>query len=99
MVFSKSIIDIIKLRTSWRTYSKRLLEEQIKEKLIEILKLRNFKSPFSEIAGNCRFDLIGMPEFDPDEKKKLGTYGMIKGAQEFIVGAVEKSDYDRENYG
>lgn len=99
MVFSKSIIDIIKQRTSWRTYSKRLLEEQLKEKLLEILELRNFKSPFSEIAGKCRFDLIGMPEFDSDEKKKLGTYGMIKGAQEFIVGAVEKSDYDRENYG
>jgi len=102
MVFSKSIFDIIKQRTSWRTYSKRLLEEQLKEKLLETLKLRNFKSPFSEIAGNCRFDLIGMPEFDPDEKKKLGTYGLIKGAQEFIVGAVEKSDYDRydrENYG
>lgn len=99
MVFSKSIFDIIKQRTSWRTYSKRLIEEQAKEKLLEILKLRNFKSPFSEIAGNCRFDLISMTEFDPDEKRKLGTYGLIKGAQEFIVGAVEKSDYDRENYG
>ena len=99
MVFSKSIIDIIKERTSWRTYSDQLLEEEFKEKVIKIFQLKDFKSPFSEFAEKCRFELIGVPEFDPDEKKKIGTYGLIKGAQEFIVGATEKSDYYRENYG
>ena len=89
MVFSKSIIEIIKQRTSWRTYSKRLLEEHLKEKLLEILKLPNFKSPFSEIAGNCRFDLIGMPEFDPDEKPDSEDAGYDSGE-----AGIQKDDDD-----
>lgn len=99
MQFTKSIVNLIKERTSWRTYSKRLLEGSIKDKIIQILELKEFKSPFSENAGNCRFELISVPEFDPHERKKIGTYGIIKGAQEFIVGATEKSEYYREDYG
>jgi len=99
MVFSKSIIDIIKKRTSWRTYSNQLLEDDTKKKINDILTYKDVTSPFSELAGKTRFELIGVPEFAPDEKKKLGTYGLIKGAQEFIVGAIEKSDYYKENYG
>ena len=99
MQFTKSIIDIIKERTSWRTYSKRSLEDIAKDQIRQILRLKDFNSPFSECATKCRFELISVPEFDPEEKKKIGTYGIIKGAQEFIVGATEKTDYYRENYG
>jgi len=99
MQFSKSIIEIIKERTSWRTYSQRLLEEDSKEKIKKILQLDDFESPFNRNAGKCRFELVSVPEFDPDEKKKIGTYGIIKGAQEFIVGSTENSSYDRENFG
>ena len=99
MTFSKSIIEIIKQRSSWRTYVNQLLEDDTKKKINQILTFKDFKSPFSELAGKTRFELIGVPEFAPDEKKNLGTYGLIKGAQEFIVGAIEKSDYYKENYG
>ncbi|MFX0074740.1 MAG: nitroreductase family protein [Candidatus Hermodarchaeota archaeon] len=99
MQFTKSIVDIIKERTSWRTYSKRLLEDATKDNIIQILQLKEVKSPFTENAGRCRFELISVPEFDPDERKKIGTYGIIKGAQEFVVGATEKSEYYREDYG
>jgi len=99
MQFSKSIIEIIKERTSWRTYSNQLLEDDKKKKINQILTSKDIISPFSEFAGKSRFELIGVPEFAPDEKKKLGTYGLIKGAQEFIVGAIEKSDFYKENYG
>ena len=99
MIFSKSIIAIIKERTSWRTYSNQLLEDDTKKKMNQILTFKDIKSPFSELAGKTRFELIAVPEFAPDERKKLGTYGLIKGAQEFIVGAIEKSDYYKENYG
>lgn len=99
MTFSKPIIDIIKQRSSWRTYADLLLEDDMKKKVNQILTLKDFKSPFSDLSGKIRFELIGVPEFAPDERKKLGTYGLIKGAQEFIVGAIEKSDYYKENYG
>lgn len=99
MIFSKPITEIIKERTSWRTYSPIPIEKDKEERLKEILTLKSFSSPFSKIAGRCRFELISLPEFEPNEKKKLGTYGLISGAQEFIVGATEESKYNIENYG
>jgi len=99
MTFTKSIIDIIKERTSWRTYDPKPLEEDLRTRLTKLLELEGVKSPFDGLAGKYRFGLVGMPEFDPNEKKKIGTYGVIQGAQDFIVGAIEKSDYASEQYG
>ena len=99
MNFSKPITDIIRERTSRRTYSGQPLEEAMREKIIKLLKNHDLKSPFSEYAGKARFELISVPEFDPNERKKIGTYGLIKGAQDFIVGAVENSKFDREHFG
>ncbi|MFX1377713.1 MAG: nitroreductase family protein [Promethearchaeota archaeon] len=99
MYFSKPIIDIIRERTSHRTYSGKPLENDLREKFIKLLENHPLKSPFSEYSGRIRFSLVSVPDFEPNEKKKLGTYGFIKGAQDFIVGAVERSQYDREHYG
>jgi nitroreductase len=71
----------------------------MKKKVISIIEDHDLKSPFSKDAGTVRFKLVSVPEFELDEKKKLGTYGLIKGAQDFIVGTVEKSQYGREHYG
>jgi len=99
MNFSKPITDIIRERTSRRTYSGQTLENDLRERIIELLENHDLKSPFSKYAGKARFELISVPEFDPNERKKIGTYGLIKGAQDFIVGAIEKSKFDREHFG
>lgn len=99
MEFSRSIIELIKKRSSWRTYHPELLDDKIKDKLNEVLKHSNIKSPFDSSQNKCRFELISVPEFDPDEAKQLGTYGMISGAQDFIVGASLKSEHYKENFG
>jgi nitroreductase len=99
MKFSRSITDIIKERTSWRTYTGEILNDNLKDNITKILSEYDFKSPFSEYSGNARFELINLSEFDPSEKQKLGTYGAIEGVQNFIVGAVEKSKYDQEHFG
>ena len=99
MKFSKPITDIIRERTSWRTYFPELLKEDIKGEIEKILKQDSLISPFSSKTGNCRFELVSVLEFDPNEQKQLGTYGMISGAQEFIVGASEKSEYSKINFG
>jgi nitroreductase len=67
--------------------------------MIKSIKENDFGSPFSEFTGEARLELLSLPEFDPTEKQKLGTYGAIEGAQDFIVGAVESSKYDREHFG
>lgn len=99
MNFTKPIMDIIRERRSYRTYSGESLEKNVKEKVINMLENLDCKSPFSDYARKLRFELISVSEFESNEKKKLGTYGFIKGAQDFIVGAVEKSQYSREHYG
>ncbi len=99
MNFSKPIMDLIRERTSCRTYLGQPLENDEKEKVIKVLEHLNLKTPFSKNVGRVRFKLVRISEFEPNEKKKLGTYGFIKGAQDFIVGAVEKSQYCREHYG
>lgn len=99
MKFSKPITEIIRERASRRTYITRSFEEGMRKKLNTLLEKSKFYSPFSDHVGNIRFQLVAVPDFDPKEKKKLGTYGFIKGAQYFIVGAVEKSQFDREHYG
>ncbi len=93
MDFTKSILDIIRERKSHRTYSGESLEKSTRDRVIQILENLQCKSPFSEYTKNVRFELLNVPEFDPDERKKLGTYGLIKGAQDFIVGAVEISKF------
>ena len=99
MDFSRSVTDIIRERTSRRTYVKQKFEEETRERVLNLLKNQDFESPFSKFVGKIRFELIAVPEFDPRERKNLGTYGFIKGAQYFIVGAVEKSKYNREHFG
>ena len=99
MKFSKPIINIIQERISHRTYSGHSLEKDLREKVLNLLKNHDSISPFSEYAGKARFELLSVPDFNSKEKKKLGTYGFIKGAQDFLVGAVEKSQYSREHYG
>ncbi len=99
MDFSNRITDIIRERTSRRTYSGQSLDKAMREKINKLLENHDLKSPFSEYSGKARFELISVPEFDTNERKKIGTYGLIKGAQDFIVGAVEKSKFDREHFG
>jgi hypothetical protein len=63
------------------------------------LGLNEIDSPFKSQGGNPRFQLISIPDFNPEENIKIGTYGFIKGAQEFIAGATDIAEYNLENYG
>lgn len=93
--FSTSIIKIIQQRFSCRTYSAQPIEDRAKKNLIKILQAEHT----SPIEGEIRFKLLEMPELNSKEKKQLGTYGFIQGAQNFIIGAVKESEYYLENFG
>jgi nitroreductase len=75
------------------------LEAEFRNKIEQILKLENVVSPFKSSAGKSRFMLINLPEVNPELNTKIGTYGMIKGSQNFVAGAIERSKYDLEKYG
>ena len=96
---SKSITDIIKSRTSIRTFNSDLLTNEDKKKILDILKETNLTTPFNEKEPHCRFEIVELESKSPDEKRKLGTYGFITGANQFIIGITRKSEYVKEEFG
>ena len=88
---STPISDIIRRRTSWRTYNGEQLSEEDRSNLLRYIA-SDLESPFE---SDLRFTLI---DHDPGAQK-LGTYGFIKNARHFIVGAAKPGDLNIEDYG
>ena len=54
-------------------------------------------SPFE---GETRFEYLSLDSFDKQVKRRLGTYGFVKGAEHFLIGITEDvKQYDLENFG
>ena len=87
--------DSIKKRGSCRTYKNGPMKEDDQQKLRDFLFV-NTRGPF---GNRVRFELIDLAGKEIDEIKTLGTYGIIKGASMFIVGAVVKGNRAMEDFG
>jgi hypothetical protein len=90
-----STIEAIRMRVSCRTYSNTAVEPDKIAKLTEYLK-SNTDVPF---GSKIRFELLNFNNMNMSELKLLGTYGVIKGARQFIVGAVLDQPKAMEDYG
>ncbi|GAA0084113.1 nitroreductase family protein [Clostridium sp. CTA-7] len=92
LIFNKPITEIIKSRYSVRNYSDKPLSDKIIKDLEDyISKLDN---PFKI---NIRISLIKKDSFK--NEIKLGTYGVIKGANYYLVAACEEKDFALEALG
>ena len=98
MEFSRSILDIIQERTSWRTYASDPIPAETLKDLTQHFTDPLLTGPFNSEA-RLRFEIFSFPEINPAEKRKLGTYGLISGAHTFIVGAINKFKYAWVAYG
>jgi len=87
--------DTIKKRVSCRTYKDVPIKETDRQELRDFI-LTNVQGPF---GNKVRFELIDLAEEEQDEIRTLATYGIIKGATQFIVGAVTKGSGAMEDYG
>lgn len=87
--------DTIKKRISCRTYKNDPIKETDRQKLRDFL-LTNVRGPF---GNRVRFELIDLAAQEQEEIKTLATYGFIKGASAFMVGAVVKGHLAMEDYG
>jgi hypothetical protein len=95
MRYSKPITEIIPRRYSCRTY----LEQPIAvEKRLAIENFL-FSLRVGPLGASVRFKLLAASEQDRSSLKRLGTYGFIRRATGFIVGAVESSEKNLEDYG
>jgi len=95
MLYSKSVTEIIRQRFSCRTYFEKPIEEYKRQRLNEFIS-SNGTGP---LGTPVRLKLVAATEDDRNALKGLGTYGIIKGATGFIVGAVKHSKKNLEDYG
>ena len=92
---NQPISEIIKLRHSVRTYEHKPLSREVREALESYLdEINHLEGIF---GGKIRVKLIKKDHGDKDIK--LGTYGVIKGAQSYLAVACEKGKYDLEDLG
>jgi len=95
MAFSKPITEIIQARTSYRTFEERPISGETRLRLIDIASNPG-PGPF---GTNPRFALVAATEEDRAALRGLGTYGFIRGATAFIVGAAGDAVGSIEDYG
>mgnify|MGYP002641236590 CR=1 FL=1 len=90
-----SVSDLIQLRTSWRSCTGEAIPQGKRTQLEQFIK-----SKTEGVGGEpLRFELVAAREGDSTELRGLGTYGFIKGASGFIVGAIDKQITNLEDYG
>jgi nitroreductase len=95
MSYNKPVTELVKQRFSCRSYTEKPIEGE-KRQLLEDFLSRPQIGPFGTQA---RFSLIAATEEDRKALKGLGTYGFIKGATGFIVGAMGNGAKSLEDFG
>ncbi len=95
MELPRPVVEIIESRSSWRTYDGQPLADDVEQKLRAFLA----EPPSGPFGVPVKLDLLA--DFDAHEQgvKKLGTYGMIKGARSYIVGRVGRAERAMEDFG
>jgi nitroreductase len=93
--FTKPITKNIRQRFSCRTYSNQIIADDVRE------KLSSFASSLEvgPLGSYCRFELVSANEEDNKSLRGLGTYGFIKGATGFVIGATEDGEKSLEDFG
>jgi len=87
--------ELIRRRYSCRTYRPEPIGEVERRRLTDYMA-GNTAGP---LGSRARFGLIAAAPGDASVLRRLGTYGFIKGATGFIVGAVRRAPNDLEDYG
>ena len=94
MVFTKSIVEVIRDRRSVRNYKPMSLENETKDKLIQYMK--GLQSPFN---SGVRLELVEESSIVETSGGRVGTYGFIKGATTYIAAIIEEKEGNLEEIG
>ncbi|NIT35860.1 MAG: nitroreductase [candidate division Zixibacteria bacterium] len=89
------IADVIRVRSSWRSYDGRPLEPGDRARLEDFIAALE-PGPF---GGRVRLELVEASPGDRAELRALGTYGAVKRARTFLAGAIKQRPMDMEDYG
>lgn len=94
MNYEHSILELIKTRVSSRTFQEKEIPPDTIQALNDFLHIIN-----QETTIQARFALTGRQNQKENDNKKLGTYGVITGAQTYIVGLIDLSEKDASTFG
>lgn len=94
-IFSKPVEEIVRQRFSCRTYIESPIEEDTRQLLMDYLPTVG-AGPF---GSRARFGLAAATKHDRKALKGLGTYGFIRGATGFIIGAIQRDENKFEDFG
>jgi nitroreductase len=94
MEFSRPVEAVIRSRVSWRSYTDRPVAGRARALLGEGLAAAR-----GPRGAALRFRLVELGEGEAWDLRRAGTYGFIRGARTFVVGAVRRGPGDMEDYG
>ncbi len=83
---------VIRSRSSWRSY----LPQPLEDAHVAALEAACAQPAPSPFGTPIRLQLV---QGEAKDGKRLGTYGFIKNAQAYLVGALTRGDRDLEDYG
>ncbi|HSV98303.1 MAG TPA: nitroreductase family protein [Spirochaetota bacterium] len=95
MKFNRSVQELVAVRSSCRTFSGEPIPDEKLRALVVILD----SLPVPPFAGSARFRLVEMKGKDGAATRRPGTYGVIRGARWFIVGAIANTPRSMEDFG
>jgi nitroreductase len=93
--FSKPVVDVIQQRFSCRTYRREPLDKNIQSRLGKFAA----SAKMGPMGNEARFELVANSEQDPKRLRSLGTYGFIQGASAYLVGAMDRDQFNPEDFG
>ena len=91
-VYTESVVKLIKSRYSVRSYEDKVLSDELIEDIEEYVN--NLDNPFNI---KVRIRLIKKEKYDG--VVRLGTYGIVKGANYYLIGACENKKFGLEALG
>ena len=94
MNYQTSLIELIKTRKSCRTYENKSIENASLQKLKDFISEINKQSKIK-----ARYVIADSADTTKGSAVKLGTYGVISGANTFIVGIADKDEKDAAEFG
>ena len=94
-IFNKPVIEIIPQRFSCRSYQDKPVSTPNINRLQGYIST-NSVGPFGSLP---RFKLVAASHGDSDSLKGLGTYGFIRGATAYLIGASQPQGYYLEDFG
>jgi hypothetical protein len=95
MLLSEPVAAVISSRYSCRTYLEKAIAPADLERLAAFLS----SLAHGPLGTPVRFQIAAAAEGDRGSLKGLGTYGVIKGASGFIIGAVSQAEKNLEDFG